>query len=49
MVQIGQGIARYGEAFAAWASVWDRNDADELDRFEEMYHGSYARLRDLED
>lgn len=49
VVTIGHGIARYGEAFAAWASLWDRSEAGELDRFEDMYHGSYRSLLEYAD
>lgn len=44
VAQIAQGIARHGEAFAYWASHLGSSAWDELDRFEDVYLGSYPTL-----
>ncbi len=46
VVQVAQGIARHGEAFAAWADYLGSACWDELDRFDDAYIGSYTGLRD---
>lgn len=46
VVTVARGICRHGEAFACWAAMWDQQDPDELDRFEDMYLGSFDSVRD---
>lgn len=38
---LGKGIAEHGLAFAAWASVLDRSDPEQLDRFQYAYLGEW--------
>lgn len=49
VVAIASGISEHGEAFACWASLLDAGEYDELDRFEDLYVGSYDSLRDFAD
>ena len=41
---LAEGIANHGEAFAYWAEHLGSSGWDELDRFEDMYLGSYDSL-----
>lgn len=46
VVQIAEGIRDHGEAFAAWVSLWHSRDFDELERFDELYVGSFDSMRE---
>jgi antirestriction protein len=39
--RVAQGIARHGDAFAAYVQIVGTDDRDLLDRFEDFYVGSY--------
>lgn len=41
ITRIAAGIEEHGEAFAAWADHVGFNEADELDRFDELYRGEW--------
>lgn len=43
---LGQGIARHGLAFAAWASIHDEQEPAALERFSDHYQGSYDSRAD---
>lgn len=43
--RIATGISAHGRAFAAWASIWNERDLAELDRFEDMFVGSYESMQ----
>lgn len=39
--KIGLGIAEHGPAYAHWAAICGTHDADDLDRFEDVYLGHW--------
>lgn len=46
VVRIAEGIRDHGEAFVAWASLWNSRDINELERFDELYVGSFDSMRE---
>lgn len=49
VTKLAQGIARYGEAYAAFADHLGSRSWDELDRFEEAFQGTFTDLRHYAD
>lgn len=49
IVTIAQGIDLHGEAYAAWANFLGSASWEDLDRFDDVYIGSYDSLSDYAD
>lgn len=46
VARLAKGIVEHGQAFAAWADHVGLNEADELERFEELYRGEWDAADD---
>lgn len=44
IARLAEGLEAHGEAFGAWAALCDTEDAEELDRFEEVFLGEFGSL-----
>lgn len=49
VTKLAQGIARHGEAYACWADHLGSSSWDELDRFEEVFRGTFTDVRQCAD